>query len=71
MRMTHPDTDRVIDVADDPAPMYSSQGWVRDLATPPPGNASLAAWQEYARALGFAEDYIDGMTRNELRDALS
>lgn len=37
-----------------------------DLA--PRGNASLEAWQEYAKSKGATDEDLDGMTRDEIRD---
>ncbi len=34
----------------------------------PAGNASLEAWQEYARSQGATSGEIDGKTRGELRE---
>lgn len=34
----------------------------------PKGNASLEAWQEYARTQGATDEDLDGATRDELRD---
>lgn len=34
----------------------------------PAGNAGLEEWQAYARSTGMADDEIDGLSRNELRD---
>ena len=36
--------------------------------TLPSGNASLEAWHTYALADGVAEDELDGLTRNQIRD---
>lgn len=35
----------------------------------PAGNASLEAWQEYARSKGASDDDLDGKGRDDLRDA--
>lgn len=37
----------------------------------PTGNASLEAWQEYARTLGADDEYLLGKTRNDLRGEFS
>lgn len=34
----------------------------------PAGNASLEEWQEYARTQGADDAYLEGKTRNDLRD---
>jgi hypothetical protein len=34
----------------------------------PADNASLEAWQEYAKSQGASDDDLDGMSRNELRE---
>lgn len=34
----------------------------------PAGNASLDVWHAYALADGVAEDELDGLTRNQIRD---
>lgn len=71
MKMTHPKSAQVIDVAESSAERYRSQGWRPATTEAPAGNASLAAWQDFAREQGFSEDQLDGMGRDELRAALS
>lgn len=71
MKMTHPDTDLVIDVPESLASSYESQGWRAATSDAPAGNASLADWQEFARSKGFADEDLDGKTRDDLRAALS
>ena len=71
MKMTHPDTDLDIDVPEHLADTYRSQGWREATTDAPKGNASLEEWQEYARAKGFAEEQIEGQSRDDLRAALS
>ncbi len=39
-----------------------------DGTVAPKGGASLAAWREYAAALGAADEDLDGKTRDELRE---
>lgn len=34
----------------------------------PSGNASLVAWQEFARSKGAADEDLDGKTRDQLRE---
>lgn len=70
MKLSHSDSDLVLEVADDQADVYASQGW-RPVVEPPAGNASLEAWQEYAREQGLAHEDIQGRSRDDLRSALS
>ena len=35
----------------------------------PAGNASLEDWQDYARSQGASDEDLDGVSRNDLRDA--
>lgn len=37
----------------------------------PTGNASLEAWQDYARTLGADDAYLAGKSRNDLRGEFS
>jgi hypothetical protein len=37
----------------------------------PSRNASLEAWQDYARTQGADDEYLDGKSRNDLRDEFS
>lgn len=69
-RLTHPGSAQTIEVAGD-ITNYLANGW--RVATPkaPKGNASLGAWQAFARSQGFTEDEIAGKTKAELRSALS
>lgn len=39
-----------------------------DPTEPPAGNASHDTWHAYALADGMAEDELDGLTRNQIRD---
>lgn len=71
MKLRHPGRGRVIDVPAARAEMYRSQGWVEATEDAPPGNASLAVWQDFARSKGFADDDLNGKTRDDLRAALS
>jgi hypothetical protein len=47
----------------EPEPLVASAD-----VTEPAGNASLAAWQDYARTQGATDADLDGKTRDELRD---
>lgn len=71
MKMTHPQSAQTIDVPDSAADRYRSQGWRPATRQAPGGNASLEAWQDFARTQGFTEDQLDGMGRDDLRSALS
>lgn len=71
MKMTHPDSDLEIEVRDDLADTYRSQGWRAATVGAPAGNASLETWQAYARTQGFTDDDLDGKNRDDLRAALS
>jgi hypothetical protein len=37
----------------------------------PSGNASLEAWQDYAKSQGASDDDLEGLSRNDLRDKYS
>lgn len=77
MKLKHTRTGQTITVADEHDPdRYLSQGWVPvdhgpGISDAPKGNASLAAWQDYARSKGYTDADLDGMTRADLRAALS
>lgn len=71
MKMTHPDTNLELEVPDALATSYESQGWRAATLDAPAGNASLEAWQDYARSKGFADDDLKDKTRDDLRAALS
>lgn len=71
MKMTHPASDHVVDVIPARAEMYRQQGWREATPDAPAGNASLAAWQNFARTKGFEDAELEGKTRDELRAALS
>lgn len=71
MKLTHPDSDQVLDVDPKHAPRYTSQGWRPATPDAPAGNASLDAWQAFARERGFTDEDLDGKSRDELRAALS
>ena len=72
MKLTHPNSDLEIEVADGrAAQMYQSQGWREATVDAPKGNATLEEWQEFALAKGLSADDIQDKTRDELRAALS
>lgn len=71
MKMTHPSSDQTIDVNDAHVDRYAQQGWREATVSAPPGNASLAEWQDFAREQGFTPEQIEGKGRDELRAALS
>jgi hypothetical protein len=71
VKLTHPDSDQVLDVAEARADMYLGQGWREATPAAPGGNASLNAWQEFARTQGFSEADLEGKSRDDLRAALS
>lgn len=74
-----------VDVHDDDLARLEATGAFDELSSPdeheslevpvmddrPSGNASLEAWQEYARTLGADDAYLDGKSRNDLRDEFS
>lgn len=68
MRLMHPGSPQEIDVLEGSEHRYLANGWRPVEADAPKANASLKAWQEFAREKGF-EDF-EGMTRDELRAAL-
>jgi hypothetical protein len=71
-----------IDVHDDDLARLEAAGAFDELSSPdeheslevpvlddaPSGNASLEAWQEYARTQGADDEHLSGKTRNDLRD---
>jgi len=81
IKMTHPKSKIPVEVQPAAVQTYESQGWRRAETDAPAGNASLEAWQEYARKRGFSEDDLLGeaddsgerqpLGRDELRAALS
>lgn len=71
MKMTHPETDLVVDVPETAADVYRSQGWREATPAAPAGSASLEAWQTFALEQGLSEADVEGTTRDELRAALS
>lgn len=71
MKMTHPDTDLVVEVPAHATETYASQGWREATVDAPAGNASLEAWQDFARDQGLSDDDIEGKSRDDLRAALS
>lgn len=71
MKMTHPDTDQTIDVDERAVDAHRSQGWRPATLDAPKGNARLSEWQEFAREQGMTDRDIEGLTRGELREALS
>lgn len=71
MKLTHPASTQEIDVIDSVAGRYMAQGWRPATPAAPKGNASLAEWQDFAREQGMADDDIEGLTRDDLREALS
>ena len=71
MKLTHPASGRTIEARPEHAGPYLEQGWREATTDAPAGNASLEAWQDFARAKGFTEDDLDGKSRDDLRAALS
>lgn len=71
MKLSHPHTDQTIEVNEAHAERYLEQGWREATTDAPAGNASLADWQDFARAKGFKDSEIEGKTRADLRAALS
>lgn len=71
MKLMHPDSKQEIEVAEEMAYRYTSQGWREPATDAPKGNASLEDWQDYARDKGLSDDDIEGSTRDELRSALA
>lgn len=71
MKLMHPDSEQVIEVADSVAGRYASQGWRVPADDAPKATASLKAWQEYARSKGFTDEDLKGMKRGEIRAALA
>lgn len=67
MKLTHPATSLKVEVSEDTADVYRSQGWRAEGEGVPKGNASLEEWQKYARAQGKSAEDIEGKTRDELR----
>lgn len=71
MKLTHPDGDLVIDVADTQVDRYLTQGWRPATVDAPKGNAPKADWVAFAVAQGLDEAGLEGMGRDEIRAALS
>lgn len=71
MKLMHPDSKQEIEVADEVADRYFSQGWREPADDAPKSSAPLSAWQDYAREKGFSDEEIEGKTRDELRAALA
>lgn len=69
MKLTHPDSAQTIDVAAGHEGKYLAAGW--RVATPdaPKANASREMWAAFAAAQGIPVE--DGMTRDDIRAALS
>lgn len=42
-----------------------------DAPAAPAGNATTEAWAEYALALGFAEEQLDGLTREGIKELIN
>lgn len=71
MKLMHPDSNQEIDVDPDGAWRYQAEGWRAPADDAPKGNASLEAWQNYARGKGFTDDDLEGRSRDDLRAALA
>lgn len=71
MKMSHPDTDLTIDVAEHLTDSYETQGWRKATVDAPAGNASLGDWQAFARQQGMSGEDIEGLSRDDIRAALS
>lgn len=81
VKMTHPKSPIAVEVQPEAVQTYESQGWRKAEVDAPAGNATLEAWQQYARQRGFSEDELLGepdddgqrqpLGRDELRAALS
>lgn len=72
MKLIHPDSNLEIEVnPGDSAERYTSQGWREPAEDAPKGNASLAEWQDYARSKGMSDADIEGVSRDDLRAALT
>ena len=70
MRLMHPASEQEIEVLDGSEHRYLKNGWRPVEPDAPKANASLKAWQEYARSKGLTDDEIKGQTRADLRAAL-
>lgn len=55
-------------VVGEPGPELDLDAGEADGSDAPRGNASLEAWQEYAKSKGATDEDLDGMTRDEIRD---
>lgn len=69
--LNHPDSAQTIEVTDESVDRYLLAGWREATEGAPKGNASLSEWQEFARSQGMAESEIEGVSRDDLRAALS
>lgn len=71
MKLTHPASTQTLDVSENVAERYLTQGWRPASTDAPKASASKADWLAYALAQGLPGDEAEAMTRDELRAALS
>lgn len=71
MKLTHPESTQTLDVGENAADRYFSQGWRKASTDAPKANATKAEWLAYADAQGLDATEAEAMTRDELRAALS
>jgi hypothetical protein len=71
IKMTHPKSSIDVEVQPSAVATYESQGWRKATDGAPAGNASLEAWQDFAREKGFTDEELEGKSRDDLRAALS
>ena len=71
MKLTHPASAQTLDVSENVAERYLSQGWRKASTDAPKASATKAEWLAYADAQGLPADEAEAMTRDELRAALS
>lgn len=71
MKLTHPESEQTLDVADAASDRYLTQGWRKASTDAPKASAAKAEWLAYAAAQGLDATEAEAMTRDELRAALS
>lgn len=57
--------------ATDPTTGDPDGGTHQEKPEPPAGNASKETWTAYALAVGFTEEQLEGLSRDEIRDFVS
>lgn len=71
MKLTHPASTQTLEVSENVADRYLSQGWRPASTGAPKANASKDEWLTYAADQGLDATEAEAMSRDELRAALS